>query len=172
MDWPEGLRGFDISHFQSAIQFHAMIDAGGKFCYCKVSQGDSEADPAFADFQARLASVDFPMGGYAFILPGIDGAAQANHFLSLYTPLAGDCLPMLDVETDGEEIEQTTLHCARAIKNGCGHWPILYVPRWLWLAKIKAAWPDEAPIWIPDYGNPPAFLAQSTSGRIRSMWAA
>lgn len=90
--------GCDISDFQSVTSFHEARAAGLGFVICKATQALHNVQDTFHDYAGRVRATGMVLGAYHFLDWHDDPAAQAAHFLSVYTPRNGDLPPTLDCE--------------------------------------------------------------------------
>ncbi|RMD43170.1 hypothetical protein DV735_g1966, partial [Chaetothyriales sp. CBS 134920] len=94
--------GFDISHYQSDVDFASAYSSGARFVIIKATEGTSYTDPKFSDHYVAATNAGFIRGGYHFAQPASStGAAQANFFIANGGGWSGDgiTLPgMLDLE--------------------------------------------------------------------------
>nr|QNJ46236.1 GH25 muramidase [Rosellinia sp.] len=98
------VQGFDISHYQSSVNFAGAYSAGARFVIIKATEGTSYIDPKFSSHYIGATNAGLIRGGYHFAhLGSSSGAAQANYFLAHGGGWSGDgiTLPgMLDLEGD------------------------------------------------------------------------
>ncbi|KAB5542593.1 glycoside hydrolase family 25 protein [Coniochaeta sp. 2T2.1] len=99
------VQGFDISHYQSSVNFAAAYSAGARFVIIKATEGTTYTDPSFSSHYTGATNAGFIRGGYHFAHPGeTTGAAQADYFIAHGGGWSGDgiTLPgMLDLESEG-----------------------------------------------------------------------
>ncbi|KAK3693279.1 N,O-diacetylmuramidase [Podospora appendiculata] len=97
------VQGFDISHYQSSVNFAAAYSAGARFVIIKATEGTTYTDPSFSSHYTGATNAGFIRGGYHFAHPDSStGAAQADYFLAHGGGWSGDgiTLPgMLDLES-------------------------------------------------------------------------
>ena len=116
-----GIQGFDISHYQTSVNFAGAYASGARFVIIKVNQdipspilprhlhrldqateGTTYTDPSFSSHYSGATSAGLIRGGYHFAHPDASsGATQANFFLAHGGGWSGDgiTLPgMLDIE--------------------------------------------------------------------------
>jgi GH25 family lysozyme M1 (1,4-beta-N-acetylmuramidase) len=72
--------------------------AGYEFVIAKATQGTDNVQATFPAYRDRVRSTGMRFGAYHFLDWTQDPVAQAQHFLSVYTPKSGDLPPMLDCE--------------------------------------------------------------------------
>lgn len=119
--------GVDLSHDNDVMSWKTMVAAGISFVFVKATEGITVIDPLFKVRQmlAKLLVIEF--NAYHFYIPTDDGAAQAEHFLSV----AGTVKKMaLDLEP--------------ALVNGSDSWLAIpeqqrYTQLRAFLARIEAA---------------------------------
>ncbi|KAI1105398.1 glycoside hydrolase family 25 protein [Jackrogersella minutella] len=94
--------GFDISHYQSSVDFAAAYSSGARFVIIKATEGTTYVDPSFDSHYTGATNAGLIHGGYHFAHPDTSsGASQANYFVSNGGDWSGDgiTLPgMLDLE--------------------------------------------------------------------------
>ncbi|KAF9891604.1 hypothetical protein FE257_003615 [Aspergillus nanangensis] len=98
----ETVQGFDISNYQSGVDFAGAYAAGARFVMIKSSEGTGYSDPSFSTHYTGATDAGLIRGGYHFALPDSSSAAdQVSHFLSNGGGWSKDgiTLPgMLDIE--------------------------------------------------------------------------
>ncbi|KAL8716226.1 MAG: hypothetical protein Q9220_000131 [cf. Caloplaca sp. 1 TL-2023] len=96
------VQGFDISHYQTSVNFKGAYSAGARFVIIKATEGTTYTDPSFSSHYGGATSAGLIRGGYHFAHPNSgSGATQANFFLAHGGGWSGDgiTLPgMLDIE--------------------------------------------------------------------------
>ncbi|KAG8528619.1 uncharacterized protein KY384_006306 [Bacidia gigantensis] len=96
------VKGFDISHYQTSVDFNAAYSGGARFVIIKATEGTTYKDPSFSSHYGGATSAGLIRGGYHFARPdGGSGASQANFFVANGGGWSGDgiTLPgMLDIE--------------------------------------------------------------------------
>jgi GH25 family lysozyme M1 (1,4-beta-N-acetylmuramidase) len=102
-------KGLDVSHYQGAIDWIQVSSAGYGFVFAKATEGTTLIDPTYAINRAGTNSLGLRIGAYHFARPGGSGAAgivanaiaQADFFVGIAEPAAGDLPPVLDLEERG-----------------------------------------------------------------------
>jgi GH25 family lysozyme M1 (1,4-beta-N-acetylmuramidase) len=102
----DSVYGFDISHYQSSVDFDAAYNDGGlRFVYIKATEGLTYKDPAFSDHYDGATSAGFIRGGYHFAHGDESASDQASFFYENgggWTDdgitLPGKCLLFCEVE--------------------------------------------------------------------------
>ncbi|MCJ1459432.1 hypothetical protein MMC28_009810 [Mycoblastus sanguinarius] len=96
------VQGFDISHYQSTVNFQGAYNSGARFVIIKATEGTSYLDPDFSSHYSGATSAGLIRGGYHFAHPDEStGSAQATFFLANGGGWSADgiTLPgMLDIE--------------------------------------------------------------------------
>ncbi len=101
---PGTLEGLDVSHWQNAIDWLAVAGSGKTFAYIKASEDIDFVDQNYAANRASANAAGLVIGAYHFAQPDAsagDAAAEADHFVDTAQPVAGDLLPVLDLERTG-----------------------------------------------------------------------
>lgn len=150
-----GVRGIDVSHYQGAIDWNQVAQAGMAFAFIKATEGTSDIDPQFQTNWSGATAAGLLRGAYHFYQPGADPQQQAESFLSVVHPRAGDLPPVLDVETPGEasEIIAGIRVWLAAVEQASGKTPILYTNPSFWAGLgAGASGFGRFPLWIADYG--------------------
>ena len=99
----ERVRGLDVARYQGKVNWPAIYGIGGRFAFCKSTEGTSWVDPRFGenvDGVADARDAGLLSGSYHYFLPQHDARAQAAH----YHKVAGgrvDLPPVMDWETLG-----------------------------------------------------------------------
>ncbi|KAK6064420.1 hypothetical protein SCUP234_13011 [Seiridium cupressi] len=103
------VQGFDISHYQSTVDFAKAYSSGARFVIIKATEGTNYIDPKFSDHYSGATKAKLIRGGYHFAHPSSSsgaGAAQVNYFLAHGGGWTGDGLTlpgMLDLEAGSSE---------------------------------------------------------------------
>ena len=73
--------GFDISNYQSSVDFNAAYNDGGlRFVYIKATEGLTYRDPLFSDHYEGATSAGFIRGGYHYAHGDESASDQADFF--------------------------------------------------------------------------------------------
>ncbi|KAI1751120.1 glycoside hydrolase family 25 protein [Xylaria castorea] len=133
------VQGFDISHYQSSVNFAAAYSAGARFVIIKATEGTTYIDPSFSSHYSDATNAGFVRGGYHFAhLDTSSGATQANYFLAHGGSWSGDgiTLPgMLDLEGSCALSASATVAWIKDFSDTyhskTGVYPLLYTnPSW------------------------------------------
>jgi GH25 family lysozyme M1 (1,4-beta-N-acetylmuramidase) len=101
-------KGVDVSHWNGPIDWLSVTSASYRFAYSKATEGTTIADVTYP-LNRAAKSLGLRFGGYHFARPGGSGdagiaanaIAQADYFLNVAQPLAGELPPVLDLEAKG-----------------------------------------------------------------------
>jgi GH25 family lysozyme M1 (1,4-beta-N-acetylmuramidase) len=142
-------QGFDFSHYQGVIDWHAVKAAGIKFAYGKVIEGTGSPDARWAANRAGALAVGIPVGGYFWAHPNLDPVASADGFTSRLNQFPGMLQPVLDIEHNGNPTSNPTspggrtptqihnwIHTFRARVQSRGYRLDTYTGGWFWNAYV------------------------------------
>jgi len=94
---PGGLtEGIDVSHWQGSIDWPTVAAAGKKFVFMKATESTDFVDPNYTANEAGAKAAGLLVGAYHYADPDTtpgDGAAEADHFLSIAPLSSGRSLP-------------------------------------------------------------------------------
>jgi GH25 family lysozyme M1 (1,4-beta-N-acetylmuramidase) len=101
--------GVDVSNYQGTIDWIQVGGDGNTFVFAKATEGTTFTDITYAVNRAGAQGVGLRLGAYHFARPAGSGdaaiaasaIAQADHFVDIAQPAAGDLPPVLDLETNG-----------------------------------------------------------------------
>jgi len=79
----------DLSKYQEGFNFSAFKQSGGLGVILKASEGETDADPCYADFRAQAASAGLSIASYHYF-DASDPATQAEFYLDCATPGEGE----------------------------------------------------------------------------------
>lgn len=149
----------DLSHHNRVADFRTVKADGIEAVIHKATQGFRYRDPKYADRRGRALGADLLWGAYHFGVSG-DGIAQAEHFLAVVGPQAGDLL-VLDFEPNPsggdmtvDEAEDFVVH----VYGVTGRWPGLYSGGYYLREKLRGD-PDtilsNCWLWLAQWGPVP-----------------
>ncbi len=96
--------GFDYSAWQGDIDWNQIKKDGKvKFAFGKATEGIDSVDSNFVKNHDAAKAAGIPVGAYHFFHFGQDPVEQAKHFLSTIAGREGQLLPMVDVESGGQD---------------------------------------------------------------------
>ncbi len=102
-------KGIDVSHWNGVIDWIRVAGSGYRFVFGKATEGFTLIDPTYSVNRAGTEGFGLRFGAYHFARPsgGSDAAAiasavaQADHFVDVAQPQAGELAPVLDLEAKG-----------------------------------------------------------------------
>ena len=152
----------DISVYQSGISWRRLRDAGVTAAFLKATEGVGFEDAAFRDHRAAAADVGLPTGAYHFARPDTitsrhDAVAEAEWFLHVAVPQAGDLLPALDLETAGlppAQLVAWALAWLQRVGSAIGERPLLYTYPSFFEDRLarSARLAERSLLWLADWG--------------------
>jgi lysozyme len=128
---PAALEGIDVFDGQGTIDWPRVAGAGVAFAFIKATQGTYDTQSTFASNWAGAGAAGVARGAYHFFDPTEDGAAQADHFLSVLAAagaIDAELPPMLDVECpdgDADCLGTGASGAATAASIAAGTWAFL-----------------------------------------------
>ncbi|MDX6485153.1 MAG: lysozyme, partial [Gaiellaceae bacterium] len=101
--------GIDVSHWQGKIQWQKVAGASYTFAFAKATEGTTYVDPTYVTNRSGAEAAGLTVGAYHFARPAGSGdaaltanaIAQADYFLDVAQPQAGELPPVLDLEAKG-----------------------------------------------------------------------
>ena len=160
------IRGIDVSNHQARVDWGRVKADGISFAYIKATEGTGFVDPRFGAYWAGAKAAGLPRGAYHFARPDTnsggtpatvakDARAEADAFLTVAFPRAGDLLPVLDLETDGLPpalMVQWTAAWLTRVQSQTGVKPVLYTYPAFWSRLGNTKQFGSYPLWIASYG--------------------
>lgn len=152
------ISGIDVSHYQVAVQWGQVKNAGMAFAFAKATDGITYTDPMFAANWAGIKNAGLIRGAYHFFEPADDPVAQAEHFLQVVSWSPGDLPPVLDVEKPG--LSQDAMAAAiqawlDTVAAKIGVKPMIYASPAFWNQNVNGNF-GSYPLWIAQYRNVPS----------------
>ncbi|PWN32454.1 putative N,O-diacetyl muramidase [Meira miltonrushii] len=176
---PSGIPGFDVSHYQGAVDMKAQASKGAKFVIIKATEGTSYKDSSFSANYDGATSAGLIRGGYHFAHPdSSSGASQANFFLKNGGGWSNDgrTLPgMLDIEYNPNGSTCYGLSASAMVNwisdfvntyhGATGRWPLIYTTNdwWNTCTGNSAAFSQKSPLVLARYGS-------SSVGTVPGNW--
>jgi GH25 family lysozyme M1 (1,4-beta-N-acetylmuramidase) len=101
--------GVDVSHYQGLINWTQVAAKSYRFTFAKATEGTTLVDPTYPVNRAGAEGMGLRFGAYHFGRPSGTGPAtivasaiaQADYFVSVAQPQAGELPPVLDLEVTG-----------------------------------------------------------------------
>lgn len=161
------VQGIDVSHFQGAVDWQKVAQAGMSFAFAKATEGITYTDPQFAKNWAGIHAAGLLRGAYHFFEANDDATAQAQHFLATVQLAAGDLPPVLDVETtagvSSSQIWSGVSTWLQVVEQATGRQPILYTAPGFWSSHQPDLTLTRYPLWLADYAAQPVLPTGWTS---------
>ena len=147
-----GNRGIDVSYHSGRVDWDEIATQNLGFAFTLSTAGVDYHDPFYDAHWKRMNRLR--RGAYHFFVPKDDPAEQARWFIA-NTPLAsGDLVPVLDIETLGDDApddlgERLTVF-VQTIEAHYGVKPIIYTGPKFWNQNMGEGWGDHL-LWIAEY---------------------
>jgi GH25 family lysozyme M1 (1,4-beta-N-acetylmuramidase) len=180
-------KGLDVSHWQGKIQWPRVAAAGYTFAFGKATESTTYTDPTYATNRSGAESAGLTFGAYHFGRPGGSGdagivsnaIAQADYFLNVAQPQAGELPPVLDLESKGSlavaGLQKWTSAWLDQVAARTGVAAFVYASPSFW----KTALGDTVdvanagyPLWIAHWttNGSPIVPAEGWGGRSWTFW--
>ncbi len=128
------IKGIDVSHHQSSIDWNAVKSSGIDFALIKATEGVDYLDPNFTSYVTGAAAAGLHVGAYHFLRVG-STADQAQDFLAAIRPYPLSWPVAVDVENPANSTELSDLgrdkitdmvvdFCSRI--SAAGYRPLIY----------------------------------------------
>lgn len=165
-DYP--IRGVDVSYYQGEIDWEVLAEEDIDFAFIKATEGSSHIDVRFEENWERSGKTGLKRGAYHFFSFESEGAAQAEHFISVVPKEEGMLSPVIDIEFYGDrfynrpDVEGTRKQLQSLLDRLEEHYgvkPLIYATESSYSTYIRGAF-DEYPLWIrnvyfsPNMGMP------------------
>jgi len=175
------LPGIDVSHWQGEIDWQKVAASGQRFVFMKSTDATSFVDPRFRENRAGAKANGLKVGFYHFARPGPeprDPIKEARHFIRTAKPVAGELLPVLDIESTGgldpDELTRWARRWVREVELKTGVTALVYTSPYFWRtyhADTRALARDGSLLWIAHWGvSAPSIPARNWDGRGWKVW--
>ena len=159
-------KGIDVSNWNGTINWTKVAHAGYKFAIAKATEATSYEDTTYVANRSGSQAAGLAFGAYHFAQPSgtsdaaavASAVAQADYFLSVAQPAAGDLTPVLDLEAHGRPLGRPPDAC---MGPGVGRTRSRRAPASTRRSTCRRAF------WKERLGDTSTFFA--TNGRIASM---
>jgi lysozyme len=149
------IQGLDVSHFQGTVNWPEVKQAGLRFAIAKATEGQNTVDSQFKNNWQNIKAAGLLRGAYHFFDAGIDGTAQANHFLQIAPLEPGDLPPVIDVEAAASASNATILQEVQnwldTVEQALNRRPMIYTTASFWNSHLNHTF-GAYPLWIAEYG--------------------
>lgn len=102
----DGLKGVDISSYQSEVDMKSLANQGIRFAYIKATEGSNHTDEKFRTNWENVSKTEIKAGAYHFFSFESSGETQADNYIKTVGSLEGRLIPAVDVEMYGKFIEE------------------------------------------------------------------
>jgi GH25 family lysozyme M1 (1,4-beta-N-acetylmuramidase) len=157
--------GIDVSHWQNVINWPQVAASGKKFAFIKASESTTLVDEFYATNRAQAKALGMLVGAYHFARPSRnagDAIAEADYFLAMAQPVAGDLYPVLDLEVTGGlspvELQEWVKAYLERIHERLGARGIIYTSPTFWRNNMADT------NWFAINGYRTLWVAHWTSG--------
>lgn len=159
------VRGVDVSHHNSYINWNQLRRENVTFVYLKSTEGASHQDRDYKTNYRMAKEAGLRVGTYHFFTFGIDGKLQAEHFIRNSRVKSGDMVPAIDVEHSAinkfwndknkrEKMIAELKNLEQALFKKYGKHPVIYTNKECYRLYIRNNFPAN-PLWICDLHNEP-----------------
>jgi lysozyme len=178
------LPGIDVSHWQGAINWQAVKNAGIRFAFAKATEGTTFVDSRFAYNLREMKRVGIVRGAYHFARPSTplasDAAAEAGHFVRTVKNANGGttsgCLQLaLDIEVTGglgsASLWSWIQYFIAEIKRLTPRPGIIYTSPSFWINSVGNPTSNlNCPLWIAHWGVSSPTVPRAWSGVGWAFW--
>ena len=184
------MTGIDVSKYQQPAYAAAPIDwsaaaaAGVDFAIVKATEGRTKIDPEFTTNATGAQAAGVRIGMYHVATPSTstaDAHTEADHFLAVAMPAAGNVIPALDIEINRvpagmtpTELETWARAWLTRVTNRLGVRPMVYGSVYMFQTLLgNTTWfADHGyPLWLARWGPLPAMLpANDWQGQGWTFW--
>ncbi len=160
----ERLQGFDISHYQTNIDWNKVTKDQMAFVFIKATAGKTFVDPSFKKHWSSAKQAGIMRGAYHFYYTKDDPTTQAKFFISNVLALSdkNDLPPVIDIETGGINTDISTNQLQKDIHTFLGiveeafdRIPILYTSHAFAQEHLDNTDFDKYYLWLAEYDDAP-----------------
>ncbi len=171
-------KGVDVSNWQGTVDWIQVGDDGYTFMFAKATEGTTFTDITYAVNRAGAQGVGMRLGAYHFARPAGSGdaalaasaIAQADHFVDVAQPKAGDLPPVLDMEANGGLAPAALVKWTQAwvdeVTARTGVEPLIYASPSFWKTKLgdtTSLASGGTPLWIAHWTKDAAPLVPASN---------
>lgn len=160
------LRGIDVSHYQSEIDWQMLKKQEIEFVYIKATEGSSYVDKKFKKNWKGVQSAGITAGAYHFFSFDSSALSQAKNFIKTVGNLSGKLVPMVDVEyyadkennsPDEKYVVAQLQEFLDILEEKYGKKPIIYTTYKVYHKYIQKEF-GQYPLWIRNVYYPPSDI--------------
>ena len=167
------VRGIDISHHQTDIDWGILARADLDFILIKATEGGDHKDTKFIEYWERAGELGLARGAYHYFTFCKSGREQAENYIQTVPGGPGLMPPVIDLEYGGncsarpakDELLKEIGEFSEIVERKYGSRPIIYTTRQSYADFISGALPGYL-IWIRDIYSTPSL----PDGREWSFW--
>jgi GH25 family lysozyme M1 (1,4-beta-N-acetylmuramidase) len=180
-------KGIDVSNWQGSIDWLQVAGDGYTFAFAKASEGTAFTDVTYAVNRGGTQGIGMRLGAYHFARPEGSGdaalaasaIAQADHFVDVAQPRAGDLPPVLDLEQSGglapAALVKWTQWWLNEVAARTGVSPLVYTSPNFWKTKLgdtPVFAQNGTRLWLAHWttGASPTVPAANWNGLGWSFW--
>lgn len=182
--------GIDVSKYQqppygsAPVNWSSVTNSGVGFAVVKATEGRTQVDPAFVTNASGAIAAGITVGMYHVASPSIstdDARIEADHFVSVANPIAGNLIPALDIEINRvppgmtpAQLEAWARAWLNRVTNRLGVRPMVYGSVYMFQTLLaNTTWfADHGyPLWLARWGPLPSPLpANDWQGQGWTFW--
>jgi lysozyme len=148
------IRGIDVSAHQGRVDWHGVKAEGYGFAFVKATEGAVYTSATFKRNWQGTKEAGLLRGAYHYFLGNMNPEKQAEHFLNVVQPQAGDLPPVLDIEVSRGvsrlHLAAVVLAWLKHVEAATGLKPIIYTYPSFWRSSVGVDMSDY-PLWIAHY---------------------
>jgi GH25 family lysozyme M1 (1,4-beta-N-acetylmuramidase) len=180
-------KGLDVSNWQHTVDWLQVFDAGYTFAFAKATEGTTFTDVTYPLNRGGTGGFGIRFGAYHFARPSgssdaarvASAIAQADHFVDVAQPRAGDLVPVLDLETTGNlspaSLQRWTQAWLDHVEARTGAKALIYTSPSFWktrLADTTQFADDGHKLWIAHWTKAasPLLPAAAWGAQSWSVW--
>ncbi|GEA30016.1 GH25 family lysozyme [Clostridium diolis] len=111
------VKGIDISNNNASIDFDKVAEDNIECVYMKATEGKTFQDSRLEEFYDLCKSHGINVGAYHFLVSTSSPQAQAENFYKKIKDCAWDMIPMLDIESEFDELCDYIIRFINAFKE-------------------------------------------------------
>lgn len=165
------VRGVDVSHHNTAINWNILRKENIYFAYLKSAEGATHTDREYKRNYKLAKAAGLKVGTYHFFTFGMSGRQQAEHFIRSSKVHSGDMRPAIDVEhspvnraTSDKKVLKSIVRELRELESALydhyGVHPVIYTNKECYKLYIEDDFSDN-PLWICDLHDEPGVASDT-----------
>ena len=171
--------GIDVSHWQGAIDWVKVRNAGKKFVIAKATEGVGHKDDRYERNKTGARAQGLAFGAYHFAQPANDPIREADWFVDNSGYERGMLIPTLDLERTGGRSATGLTNWTKAwlgrVYERLGVRPMIYAAPSFWRSNLNdTRWFADngyAILWVAHWGTTnPSVPGSNWGGRSWTFW--